>query len=51
MWIEGFEREECLGGEKIDSVKRDRGEVKKNDVEPLYRKFIKLDKSRGVERC
>ena len=30
MWIEGFEREECLGGEKIDSVKRDRGEVKKN---------------------
>ena len=46
-----WERRECLGGEKTNSIERDRGEVKKNHAKPLYRKVINLNKSRGVERC
>ena len=44
-----WERREYLEGEKIDSVDRDQGEMKKNRAKPLYRKVINLDKSRGVE--
>ena len=49
MWV--WERRECLGGEKTDSIERDRGEVKRNRADPLYRKTIKLDRLKGVERC
>ena len=50
MWIEGFEREECVWEVKrLKSIERDRGEMKKNHTEALYRNFINLDRSRGVE--
>ena len=38
-----------MGGEKTDSVKKDRGEVRKNRTDPLHRKTIKLDRLKGVE--
>ena len=40
-----------MGGEKTDSIERDRGEVKRNRADPLYRKTIKLNRLKGVERC
>ena len=50
IWIEGFKREECVWEVKrLKSIERDRGEMKKNRVEALYRNFINLDRSRGVE--
>ena len=36
---------------RLKTIERDRGEMKKNHVEPLYRKVINLDRSKGVERC
>ena len=49
-WVEGFEREESVWEVKrLKTIERDRGEMKKNRVDPLYRKVIKLDRSRGVE--
>ena len=52
MWVEGFEREESVWEVKrLKTIERDRGEIKKNHAEPLYRKVINLDRSRGVERC
>ena len=48
--VEGFEREESVWEVKrLKTIERDRGEMKKNCVDPLYRKVIKLDRSRGVE--
>ena len=42
-WVRGLERErEVWEDEKMKTIERDRGEMKKN---------IKLDGSRGVERC
>ena len=50
MWVEGFEREESVQEVKrLKTIERDRGEMKKNRVEPLYRKVINLDRSRGVK--
>ena len=50
MWVEGFEREECVWEVKrLKIIERDRGEMKKNRANPLYRKVIKLDRSRGVK--
>ena len=50
-WVEGLECErEVLGAEEMKTIVRDRGEMKKNSVDPLYRKFINLDRSRGVKR-
>ena len=37
--------------EKMKTIERDRGEMKKNHADPIYRKVIKLDRSRCVERC
>ena len=52
MWIEGFEREESVWEVKrLKAIERDRGEVRKNRTEALYRNFINLDKLRGIERC
>ena len=52
MWIEGFEREESVWEVKrLKAIERDRGEVRKNRAEALYRNFINLDKLRGIERC
>ena len=52
MWIEGFEREESVWEVKrLKAIERDRGEVRKNRSEALYRNFINLDKLRGIERC
>ena len=48
--FEVWERRKCLGGEKIDSVKKDQGEVRRNHADPLHRKTIKLDRLKGVER-
>ena len=48
--FEVWERRKCLGGEKTDFVKKDRGEVRKNRTDPLHRKTIKLDRLKGVER-
>ena len=36
---------------RLKTIERDRGEMKKNRAEPLYRKVINLDRSGGVERC
>ena len=50
MCVEGFKREECVWEMKrLKTIERDRGEMKKNRVDPLYRKVIKLDRSRGVK--
>ena len=38
-------------GEKMKTIERDRGEMKKNRAEALHRNFINLDKSRSIERC
>ena len=52
MWIEGFERGESVWEVKrLKAIERDRGEVRKNRAEALYRNFINLDKLRGIERC
>ena len=52
MWIEGFEREESVWEVKrLKAIERDRGEVRKNRAEALYRNFINLDKLRGIKRC
>ena len=40
---------EVQEGEKMKTIKRDRGEMKKNWANPIYRKVIKLDGSRGIE--
>ena len=43
-WSEGFEREECVWEMKrLKEIERDRGEVRKNHAEALYRNLIKLD--------
>ena len=48
-WIGGLECErEVWEDEKTKTIEIDRGEMKKNHTDPLY-KVIKLDKSRGVE--
>ena len=50
IWIEGFKREECVWEVKrLKTIERDRGEMKKNRTEPLYRKVINLNRSRGVK--
>ena len=50
MWVEVFEREESVWGvKKLKTIEKDRGEMKKNRTEPLYRKFINLNRSRGVK--
>ena len=50
IWIEGFEREECVWEVKrLKSIKRDQREMKKNRTEALHRNFINLNRSRGVE--
>ena len=33
----------------MKTIERDRGEMKKNRIDPLYRKVIKLDRSKGIE--
>ena len=35
--------------EKTKTIERDQGEMKKNCADPIYRKVIKLNGSRGVE--
>ena len=48
--VKGLECErEVLGDEETKTIERDRGEMKKNRVDPLYRKFKNLDRSKGVE--
>ena len=50
IWVGGLEYErEVWEDEKMKTIKRDRGEMKKNRTDPLYRKVIKLDRSRGVK--
>ena len=49
-WVGGLECErEVWEDEKMKTIKRDRGEMKKNWANPIYRKVIKLDGSRGIE--
>ena len=49
-WVEGFEREVSVWEVKILSLSREIGKKwRKNHAEPLYRKVLKLDRSRGVE--
>ena len=51
-WVKGLECErEVWEDEKMKTIERDRGEMKKKRVDPIYRKVIKLDGLRGVERC
>ena len=51
-WVEVFKRDESVWeGKKLKTIEKDRGEMKKNRTEPLYRKVINLNRSRGVERC
>ena len=51
-WVGGLEYErEVWEDEKTKTIERDRGEMKKKCVDPIYRKVIKLDGLRGVERC
>ena len=50
IWVGGLEYErEVWEDEKMKTIKRDRGEMKKNWANPIYRKVIKLDGSRGIE--
>ena len=50
MWVQGFEREQCVWeAKRLKTIERDQGEMKKNRANPLNRKIIKLDRSRGVE--
>ena len=50
LGLKGLEYErEVWEDEKMKTIERDRGEMKKNRTDPLYRKVIKLDRSRGVK--
>ena len=50
--VGGLECErEVWEDKKMKTIERDRGEMKKNRADPLYRKVIKLDRSRAIERC
>ena len=43
-WVGGLEYErEVWEDEKTKTIERDRGEMKKNHADPIYRKVIKLD--------
>ena len=49
-WVEGLECErEVWEDEKMKTIERDWGELKKNHADPIYKKVIKLDRLRGVE--
>ena len=49
-WVGGLECErEVWEDKKTKTIERDRGEMKKNRADPLYRKVIKFNRSRGVE--
>ena len=50
LGLKGLEYErEVWEDEKMKTIERDWGELKKNHADPIYKKVIKLNRLRGVE--